>query len=260
MPVGPVIQRTYSGLRQSAKLCDQNGNIQCTRHPARHCFLYEIFPVHHRRHGKRMRLFFSHSSSFFDPSPPNRPRAGRCPEMGIIEALGPAARGMAANQSSRAHRQMSGDLIEASIADIRAAGKPPRRAPRRQAPRRSGASLAKRRSGKRHRSDVRCAALLDADPGSGRTGGPCRRPLRQAKKKRGAMPEKAAAMLPGGAAPKGDADPTTAKAADPCGVRGRCCRVAGITTVSLSSVIRLSCALGPSGDTRACTPAKSAIP
>jgi hypothetical protein len=52
MPVGPVIQRTHSGLRQSAKFCDQNGNILCTRRFARHCFLYEIHPIHHRGYGQ----------------------------------------------------------------------------------------------------------------------------------------------------------------------------------------------------------------
>ena len=52
MPVGPVIQRTHSGLRQSAKFCDQNGNIRCTCRLARHCFSYEISPVHHGRDGE----------------------------------------------------------------------------------------------------------------------------------------------------------------------------------------------------------------
>lgn len=74
MPVGPVIQRTHSGLRQSAKFCDQNGNIQCTRRFARHCFLYEIRPIHHGRHGQFMRLV-GHScleTSGLRPRPPPR--------------------------------------------------------------------------------------------------------------------------------------------------------------------------------------------
>lgn len=41
VPVGPVIQMTHSGLRQSAKSCDQNRNAQVTRHPTIYCLYME---------------------------------------------------------------------------------------------------------------------------------------------------------------------------------------------------------------------------
>jgi hypothetical protein len=60
MSVCPVIQRTHSGLRQSAKSCDHNGNIQRTRCLARYCFISKIRPFHHGRNGQSMWLVFQH--------------------------------------------------------------------------------------------------------------------------------------------------------------------------------------------------------